>query len=59
MKHLFNFSLKLWNPYKGTVLKTYTGHGHEVLDTQSSGDSRLVILLPFKADLKIIFTAFQ
>jgi len=36
-------SLKLWNPYKGTVLKTYTGHGHEVLDTQSSGDSSKIV----------------
>lgn len=25
-------SLKLWNPHKGTVLKTYSGHGYEVLD---------------------------
>lgn len=25
-------SLKLWSVKQGTVLKTYTGHGYEVLD---------------------------
>lgn len=25
-------SLKLWNPHKGTALRTYQGHGYEVLD---------------------------
>jgi len=32
-------SLKLWNPQRGILLKTYTGHGYEVLDAQSSGDN--------------------
>ncbi|XP_043940663.1 WD repeat domain-containing protein 83 isoform X2 [Protopterus annectens] len=32
-------SLKLWNPYKGSLLKTYTGHGYEVLDTAGSYDN--------------------
>lgn len=25
-------TLKLWNPHKGTALRTYQGHGYEVLD---------------------------
>lgn len=25
-------SIKLWNPHKGVLIKTYTGHGYEVLD---------------------------
>ena len=25
-------TLKLWNPHKGTVLRSYQGHGYEVLD---------------------------
>lgn len=25
-------SLKLWSVSRGTLLKTYTGHGYEVLD---------------------------
>ncbi|XP_006023472.1 WD repeat domain-containing protein 83 [Alligator sinensis] len=32
-------SLKLWNPHKGTVLKTYSGHGYEVLDAAGSFDN--------------------
>ncbi|KAL8577418.1 hypothetical protein ACOMHN_021598 [Nucella lapillus] len=32
-------SLKLWNPHRGLFLKTYIGHGHEVLDAQGSGDN--------------------
>lgn len=32
--------LKLWNPYEGTLLKTYGGHGNEVLDACSSCDNR-------------------
>ena len=35
-------SVKLWNPYRGALLKTYAGHGYEVLDAQSSCDSRSV-----------------
>ena len=31
--------LKLWNPYKGTLLKTYSGHGYEVLDAAGSSDN--------------------
>ena len=33
-------SVKLWNPYRGTLLKTYSGHGYEVLDARCSCDSR-------------------
>lgn len=33
-------SLKLWNPYRGALLKSYTGHGFDVLDAHSSCDSR-------------------
>ena len=32
-------SVKLWNPHRELCLKTYTGHGHEVLDAQGSGDN--------------------
>ncbi|XP_069623354.1 WD repeat domain-containing protein 83 [Ranitomeya imitator] len=32
-------SLKLWNPHKGTLLKTYSGHGYEVLDAAGSYDN--------------------
>lgn len=32
-------SLKLWNPYNTTLLKTYNGHGYEVLDAQASCDN--------------------
>ncbi|KAE8620082.1 hypothetical protein XENTR_v10010091 [Xenopus tropicalis] len=32
-------TLKLWNPHKGTLLKTYSGHGYEVLDTAGSYDN--------------------
>lgn len=35
-------SVKLWNPYRGALLKTYSGHGYEVLDAQSSCDSRYI-----------------
>ncbi|CAH2272903.1 WD repeat domain-containing 83 [Pelobates cultripes] len=32
-------SLKLWNPHKGTMLKSYNGHGYEVLDAAGSCDN--------------------
>uniref|UniRef100_A0A8C6U9J9 WD repeat domain-containing protein 83 n=1 Tax=Neogobius melanostomus TaxID=47308 RepID=A0A8C6U9J9_9GOBI len=32
-------SLKLWSASKGTLLKTYSGHGYEVLDADSSFDN--------------------
>ena len=32
-------TLKLINPYKNTLLKTYIGHGYEVLDCEASADS--------------------
>ncbi|XP_072346890.1 WD repeat domain-containing protein 83 [Scyliorhinus torazame] len=32
-------SLKLWNPHRGTLLKTYCGHGYEVLDAAGSCDN--------------------
>lgn len=32
-------SIKLWNPYKSVLLKTYNGHGYEVLDCTSSTDN--------------------
>ncbi|XP_067416594.1 WD repeat domain-containing protein 83 isoform X2 [Emydura macquarii macquarii] len=32
-------SLKLWNPHKGTLLKSYSGHGYEVLDAAGSFDN--------------------
>jgi len=36
-------SIKLWNPYKSILLKTYMGHGYEVLDVQSSSDSSHIV----------------
>ncbi|CAL7950128.1 unnamed protein product [Xylocopa violacea] len=35
--------LKLWNPYRGVTLKTYGGHGDEVMDSCASCDSSQVI----------------
>lgn len=32
-------SVKLWNPHLGTMIKSYTGHGYEVLDAHSSIDN--------------------
>lgn len=32
-------TLKLWNPTKGILLKTYSGHGYEVLDASGSCDN--------------------
>ncbi|XP_048473880.1 WD repeat domain-containing protein 83 [Rhincodon typus] len=32
-------TLKLWNPHRGTLLKTYSGHGYEVLDAAGSCDN--------------------
>ncbi|XP_041358017.1 WD repeat domain-containing protein 83-like [Gigantopelta aegis] len=34
-----NKTVKLWNPHRDLLLKTYTGHGYEVLDAQSSSDN--------------------
>jgi len=36
-------SLKLWNPNKGSLLKTYMGHGYEVLDCQGSCDNSQLV----------------
>lgn len=33
-------TVKLWNPHKNLFLKTYSGHGNEVLDACGSSDSR-------------------
>ncbi|WAR24080.1 WDR83-like protein [Mya arenaria] len=32
-------SVKLWNPHRKLLLKSYMGHGFEVLDAQSSSDN--------------------
>lgn len=32
-------TLKLWNPHKGTALRSYQGHGYEVLDAAGSFDN--------------------
>jgi mitogen-activated protein kinase organizer 1 len=46
-------TVKLWNPHRGMIIKTYMGHGREVLDAAaardngrivSSGADKLVIL---------------
>ncbi|KAK0403852.1 hypothetical protein QR680_017159 [Steinernema hermaphroditum] len=36
-------SVKLWNPYRGTLLKTYTGAGSDVLDAHSSPDNSAIV----------------
>ena len=36
-------SVKLWNPYKNICLKTYAGHGYEVLDCASSTDNSQLV----------------
>uniref|UniRef100_F1L6P4 WD repeat domain-containing protein 83 n=1 Tax=Ascaris suum TaxID=6253 RepID=F1L6P4_ASCSU len=36
-------TVKLWNPYTGVPLKTYTGTGWEVLDAQGSSDNSLIL----------------
>eukprot|EP00088_Acartia_fossae_P035113 TRINITY_DN3612_c0_g1_i12.p1 TRINITY_DN3612_c0_g1~~TRINITY_DN3612_c0_g1_i12.p1 ORF type:complete len:340 (-),score=50.59 TRINITY_DN3612_c0_g1_i12:166-1185(-) len=36
-------SLKLWNPNRGNLLKTYMGHGFEVLDCQGSCDNSQLV----------------
>lgn len=35
--------LKLWNPYRGVILKTYEGHGNEVMDSSASCDSSQIV----------------
>lgn len=35
--------LKLWNPYRNLLLKTYAGHGNEVLDACGSCDSSQIV----------------
>ncbi|CAG9863342.1 unnamed protein product [Phyllotreta striolata] len=35
--------IKLWNPYKSLLLKTYGGHGNEVLDACGSCDSSQIV----------------
>lgn len=32
-------TIKLWNPYKQTLIKTYAGHGHDVRDATVSSDN--------------------
>jgi len=36
-------SLKLWNPNRGVLLKTYSGHGYEVLGCQGSCDNSALV----------------
>ena len=36
-------TLKLWNPNKGRLLKTYSGHGYEVLDVRGSCDNSQLV----------------
>ncbi|XP_076665999.1 WD repeat domain-containing protein 83 [Andrena cerasifolii] len=35
--------LKLWNPHRGVALKTYGGHGDEVMDASASCDSSQIV----------------
>lgn len=35
-------SIKLWNPRKPLLLKTYSGHGYEVMDARGSCDSSTI-----------------
>ena len=36
-------SVKLWKPNKGRPLKTYSGHGYEVLDVKGSCDNSQIV----------------
>ncbi|MFH4977874.1 hypothetical protein AB6A40_004583 [Gnathostoma spinigerum] len=36
-------SVKLWNPFTGVLLKTYTGTGWEVLDARGSSDNSQIL----------------
>lgn len=36
-------SLKLWNPYKAILLKTYMGVGSEILDAAGSSDNSMIL----------------
>ncbi|CAI5441693.1 unnamed protein product [Caenorhabditis angaria] len=36
-------TIKLWNPLKGSLLKTYSGTGNEVLDACSSSDNSQIV----------------
>ena len=38
-----NRRVNLWNPYKGSLLKSYGGHGDEVIDAQASCDSSQIV----------------
>ncbi|KAJ8683477.1 hypothetical protein QAD02_019269 [Eretmocerus hayati] len=38
-----NRKVKLWNPYKSVLLKTYAGHGNEVMDACSSCDQSQIV----------------
>lgn len=44
--------IKLWNPYRSLLLKTYGGHGNEVLDVTGSCDSSQI--LSSSADKSVI-----
>ena len=35
-------TMKLWNPYSGVLLKSYLGHGYEVLDAVASQDNSTI-----------------
>jgi len=35
--------LRLWNPMKGTLIKTYEGHGHDIFDLDVSTDNSRVV----------------
>lgn len=32
-------TIRLWNPHKGFIIKTYTGHGYEVRDVSVCSDN--------------------
>ena len=32
-------TFRLWNPYKGLLVKTYAGHAHEVRDVTAAADN--------------------
>ncbi|KHN87942.1 WD repeat domain-containing protein 83 [Toxocara canis] len=46
-------TVKLWNPYTGVMLKTYTGTGWEVLDAQGSCDNSLILAGGFDKQLTV------
>ena len=42
-KHSADSRRRLWNPEKGTLIKTYKGHSYEILDLDVIGDNSQIV----------------